>query len=161
MFFIRYLALIISITLLTIISEAKEGGNVMTASGFFEVNLEQQLDESAPVGRMIINKKYTGDIEGTGIGQMISKRVDGGAAVYSAIEEFVGTVRGKSGSFTLVHIGHMSKEIQSLDVNILEGSGKDGLKDIAGEMEIIQEGGEHKYVLTYELRSAEKGMVHE
>ena len=122
----------------------------MSAHGIFEVNLEPQKDENAPVGRMLINKKYTGDIDGTGIGQMISKRTDNGVAVYFAIEEFEGSVDGKTGSFTLVHTGYMSGETQSLDIKILEGSGRGELGDISGSMDIIVEEGEHKFVLHYE-----------
>ena len=44
---------------------------------------------------------------------MISKRTENGTAVYYAIEEFSGSVKGKNGGFTLVHKGHMSKESQS------------------------------------------------
>ena len=123
----------------------------MPASGTFEVNLEPQQDENAPAGRMIIHKKYTGDVAGTGVGQMISKRTDGGAAVYSAIEEFEGTVHGKTGAFTLIHNGYMSSKTQSLDIKILAGSGSGELSKISGSMDIIQTDGEHKYVLNYEL----------
>ena len=123
----------------------------MTASGSFEVELEPQDDPDAPVGRMIMKKKYTGDITGTGLGQMISKRTGGGSAAYSAIEEFEGAVDGKTGSFTLIHSGYMSKETQSLQINILDGSGQNELANISGSLEIIQEESLHKYVLTYEL----------
>ncbi len=123
----------------------------MSASGTFEVNFEPQKDENAPAGRMIINKQYTGDVEGAGTGQMISKRTDSGTAAYSAIEEFEGAVDGKNGSFTLIHNGYMSSEIQSLEVIILPGSGSGELKNISGSMEIIQQEGKHKYVLTYKF----------
>lgn len=123
----------------------------MTASGIFEVKLEPQKDENAPAGRMIINKKYSGDVEGTGIGQMISKRTDSGVAIYSAIEEFEGSVDGKPGSFTLIHNGYMSSETQSLEIKILHGSGSGELANISGSMDIIQKDGEHKFVLNYEL----------
>lgn len=100
---------------------------------------------------MIIHKKYSGDLEGIGIGQMLSKRTENGASAYSAIEEFKGSLAGKTGSFTLVHNGYMSTGIQSLEVKILEGSGKGELEDISGSFQIIQDEGKHKYVLTYEL----------
>lgn len=53
----------------------------MIARGEFEINLAPQIDDTAPVGRMIINKSYQGDLEGSGIGQMISKRLDNGTAL--------------------------------------------------------------------------------
>ena len=123
----------------------------MSAKGEFEINLEPQKDEDAPVGRLIIKKTYTGNITGSGIGQMISKRTENGSAAYYAIEEFIGKVNGKKGAFTLLHKGFMSKESQSLDIVILKGSGKGELKNISGSMKIIQDGGKHSYELEYKL----------
>jgi hypothetical protein len=99
---------------------------------------------------MIIDKKYSGDLLGSGIGQMISKRTAGSSAYY-AIEEFKGSVNGKNGSFTLTHSGFMSEDAQSLEVLILDGSGEGELKDISGSMSIIQDDGNHSYVLEYKL----------
>ena len=123
----------------------------MTAKGSFEVNLTPQDDADSPAGRMVIDKTYLGDINGSGIGQMISKRTESGTAVYFAIEEFSGSISGRSGAFTLIHKGYMSKESQSLEVDILEGSGTGELKTISGSMVIDQVPDGHTYELTYEL----------
>ena len=123
----------------------------MSASGTFKVDLTPQEDVETPAGRMLIAKTYLGDMIGSGIGQMISKRTDNGTAVYYAIEEFSGSVNGKSGGFTLVHKGHMSKESQSLEVTILEGSGSDELQNVSGSMLIVQDANGHRYKLTFEL----------
>ena len=123
----------------------------MTANGTFEVDLTPQEDVKSPAGRMLIKKTYLGDMNGSGIGQMISKRTENGTAVYYAIEEFSGSVNGKRGGFTLVHIGHMSKASQSIEVTILEGSGRGGLQDISGSMLIVQDPNGHRYELTFEL----------
>ncbi len=61
---------------------------VMSANGTFEVDLALQEDVESPAGRMLIKKTYLGDINGSGIGQMISKRTEDGTAAYYAIEEF-------------------------------------------------------------------------
>jgi len=124
---------------------------ILIASGIFEVTLVPQDDSEAPAGRMTIKKKYSGKLVGTGIGQMISKRTQGGVAAYAAIEEFEGDVAGKAGSFTLIHNGYMSSEAQSLKIEILEGSGQAELEKISGALEITQQAGQHNYVLTYEL----------
>ena len=100
---------------------------------------------------MLIKKVYTGDMNGSGTGQMISKRTEAGTAVYYAIEEFSGSVKGKTGRFTLVHKGYMSKESQSLKVTILEGSGGGELQNISGSMRIVQDENGHRYELTFEL----------
>ena len=131
--------------------EKKSKEIIMSATGKFEISLEPQNDENAPAGRMIIDKKYSGGLVGSGLGQMISKRTEAGSAVYSAIEEFEGSLNGKKGAFTLVHYGEMSAEGQKLNVNIVAGSGLGELENISGSLEIIQENNTHKYVLNYKL----------
>ena len=123
----------------------------MSVTGTFEVELTPQQDDIVPAGRMLISKKYSGSMQGLGSGQMISKRVDGGVAIYFAIEEFDGAIEGVAGSFTLVHNGYMSSETQRLDITILEGSGTGDLKNISGAMDITQDDGAHQYELTYSL----------
>jgi hypothetical protein len=123
----------------------------MTTNGAFEVEMAPQADSLAPAGRMVLNKTYHGGMSGSGSGQMISKRTENGAAVYYAIEEFSGSVDGRSGAFTLLHQGRMTKDAQSLDVRILEGSGSGELVTITGSMLITQEEDGHGYELSYEL----------
>lgn len=123
----------------------------MEVKGTFEVNIEPVKDDAPAVGRMIINKKYSGPVSGIGLGQMLSKRTEIGVAVYTAIEEFEGVVEGKSGAFTLVHNGYMSKDEQNLSVKIIEGSGSGELKSISGSQEIIQEDGKHYYIFKFSL----------
>lgn len=132
-------------------SHAAEESSSQSASGSFAVELKPQKDESAPAGRMIISKKYSGDLAGSGVGQMLSKRASGGVAVYMALEEFSGTLNGRKGGFTLVHNGKMSGEGRSLDIRIVEGSGTGELKNISGDLKVIQKGGAHRYELVYEL----------
>jgi hypothetical protein len=123
----------------------------MPANGTFDVDITPKDDVEHPAGRMLIRKTYLGDMKGSGIGQMISKRTGNGVAVYYAIEEFSGSVKGKNGGFTLVHKGYMDKESQSLDVTVLEGSGSGELQDISGSMLIVQDASGHKYELMFEL----------
>ena len=124
---------------------------MMIAKGTFEVDLTPQEDIGSPAGRMLIQKTYLGDMIGSGTGQMISKRTDNGVAVYYAIEEFSGSVKGKTGGFTLVHKGYMSKESQSLEITILENSGSGELQNISGSMLIVQDSNGHGYEITFEL----------
>jgi|TARA_R110002012_G_scaffold283936_1_gene474511 hypothetical protein len=125
----------------------------MTATGTFDVDLSPQEDGVTPAGRMLIDKTYQGDLAGKGLGQMISKRTDNGVAVYFAIEEFEGTLKGKSGTFTLLHNGKMSAETQSLNISVLEGSASGELIGLTGAMRIIQQDGKHSYELDFELQS--------
>lgn len=131
--------------------EGLKEGVAMSARGTFEVELSPQEDAGSPAGRMLINKTYSGDLKGSGIGQMISKRTESGTAVYYAIEEFSGSVQGREGGFTLVHKGHMNQESQSLEVDILEDSGSGELQGVSGSMVISQDEDGHKYQLRFEL----------
>lgn len=134
----------------SITNDNKDRLTMLTANGKFDVKLTPQEDVEA-AGRMTINKAYTGDMVGSGIGQMISKRTEHGSAVYYAIEEFSGSVKDKKGAFTLLHEGIMTADSQSLSVKILEGSGSGELSSITGSLEIIQTDGEHSYKLDYAL----------
>lgn len=123
----------------------------MIATGNFEIIMTPQTDEETPAGRFTLDKTYQGDMVGKGLGQMISKRVENGAAIYFAIEEFTGSVNGKKGAFTLAHKGSMNADSQSLEIDILEGSGSDELGSITGTLSIQQMDGVHSYELRYEL----------
>ena len=123
----------------------------LTAKGGFEITLEPQADAASPIGRMLINKIYAGDIKGQGIGQMLSKRTEGGVAVYCAIEEVEGSVDGKTGAFTLLHNGYMSNERQTLEIQIVQGTGTVELTNIRGTLEITQSEDGHRYELSYSL----------
>jgi hypothetical protein len=136
----------------TLLVQAFDEGAAMFARGTFEVELTPQEDLEFPAGRMLITKRYLGDMIGSGIGQMISKRTENGAAVYYAIEEFSGSVNGISGGFTLVHRGYMNNEAQSLEVTVLQGSGRGDLKNISGSMQILQDENGHRYELAFELQ---------
>lgn len=122
----------------------------MIAKGTFEVNMAPQQDD-VPVGRFTLDKTFSGDVIGKGAGQMISKRLENGTAVYFAIEEFEGSINGKEGSFTFLHKGRMTSASQSLGISILEGSGSGELASISGSLSIHQEGGNHSYELKYKL----------
>ncbi|TLU67118.1 DUF3224 domain-containing protein [Thalassotalea litorea] len=125
----------------------------MKATGNFDITMDPQTDDVAPVGRIVINKKYRGDLCGSGIGQMISKRTEDGHAAYAAIEEFTGTLHGKSGGFTLLHQGLMSPDSQQLNIQIVDGSGHGELVGIRGILEIIQSQQGHSYQLSFEVSS--------
>jgi len=58
----------------------------MSASGTFEVDLAPQEDLGSPAGRMLIKKIYLGDMNGSGIGQMISKRTENGLLQFSQVD---------------------------------------------------------------------------
>src|SRR5580698_2433015 len=69
-------------------SQIKRGDTTMHAKGDFTVKLEPQTDSNSDAGmaRMTIDKKFTGDLEGTSRGQMLSAGTETkGSAGYVAM----------------------------------------------------------------------------
>jgi hypothetical protein len=101
---------------------------------------------------MSLDKTFFGDLEATSKGKMLSA-VTGtqGSAGYVAIEQVIGSLAGKKGSFVLMHYGTMTNGENHLLLEVVPDSGADELLDLTGKMEINIEGGQHFYDFEYEL----------
>ena len=119
-----------------------------TAKGEFTITMTP-VDGS---NTLKLEKQYQGDLMAEGFGEMLATRskVEGSAS-YVAIEAVTGTLKGKKGAFTLVHLGVMQGEKRELQVNISPDSGTDELEGISGSLDIIIQDGKHSYVLEYLL----------
>lgn len=124
------------------------------ASGTFEVKMTpQEQPEDMPVGRMMIDKQFQGDLKGTSKGQMLmagSSSVKNSAG-YVAIEKVTGTLNGRRGSFYLQHIGVMTRGVGELAITVIPDSGTDQLVGLSGKMNIIIADGQHSYEFDYTL----------
>ena len=128
------------------------------ATGTFAVELTPEAQELAPMGgvptaRTALLKRFTGGLMGVARGTMLSVGVPGqGAATYVAIDQFVGSLDGRSGGFVLTQRGTMTKEgVGKLDVVISPDSGTGALLGIAGTLKIAVADGVHTYDLAYTL----------
>ena len=127
------------------------------ANGQFEVKMTPQPDgggETAGVklGRMLLEKVFHGDLEATGLGQMLTAVSDTpGSAGYVAIEHVTGTLHGRQGSFVFQHSGTMDGGAQSLAITVVPGSGSGELAGLAGRFSLRIEGGQHFYEFDYTL----------
>jgi len=128
----------------------------MHARGTFEVQITPMpvdaYTDATSLGRMTIDKQFSGDLVGTGKGQMLTGmgQVKGSAA-YSAIERFTGTVAGKQGSFVMQHTGIVTRGAQSLVITIVPDSGTGELAGIGGTLAITIVDKQHAYDLEYTL----------
>ena len=128
----------------------------MHARGTFEVRITplpvDDYTDATSLGRMTIDKQFSGDMTGIGKGQMLTG-MSGvkGSAAYSAIERFIGTVAGKHGTFVMQHTGIMTRGAQSLLITIVPDSGTEELTGISGTLAIIIEGKQHSYDLEYTI----------
>jgi Protein of unknown function (DUF3224) len=124
------------------------------ATGTFEVKLAPQDDQPADpsMGRMTIDKQWTGDITGTSKGQMLTGGdVKTGSAGYVAIEKFSGTIKGRKGSLIFQHSATMTAGQGDLTITVVPNSGTEELKGITGKLTIKIEGGKHFYDFEYSL----------
>jgi hypothetical protein len=127
------------------------------ASGPFEVHLtserEGDPEKGVTLGRVSIDKQFSGDLEATSRGQMLTAMTQvEGSAGYVAIELVSGRLHGRSGTFVLQHSGTMARGAQRLSVTVVPDSGTDQLVGIAGKMAInIDEDGKHSYDFEYTL----------
>jgi hypothetical protein len=129
------------------------------AIGPFDVRLTPQTagDPAEPaLGRMIIDKQYHGELDGTGKGQMLTAGTSvQGSGGYVAIERVSGTLQGRKGSFILQHGGTMTRGAPQLSITVVPDSGTDQLAGIAGKMMIvIAADGKHSYDFEYSLPEA-------
>ncbi len=126
------------------------------AYGTFDITMQPSpAGEGAgrvSVGRMLIDKYYSGDLIGIGQGEMLSAgNPASGSAGYVAIEHVTGTLGSLSGSFALQHSGTMHAGASLLTIAIVPGSGTDDLTGIEGKLKIDMVGGKHTYELEYSI----------
>ena len=124
------------------------------ATGNFEVDLKPlPAGEGSPagIGRMSIDKRFSGDLTGTSRGEMLAATgTTPGSAGYVAVERVTGTLLGRSGEFLLQHFGTMRRGEGTLTVEVVPDSGTAELEGLTGTM-TIDAAANHAYVLDYEL----------
>ena len=135
-----------------------------SAKGTFEVKLRPQVDGEeggASLGRMLIDKRFDGDLVATSRGQMLAFRspVEGSAG-YVALEQVEGTLAGRAGGFVLQHTGTMARGAQSLSVTVVPDSGTGELEGLAGRMKIMVAEGSHAYEFDYTLGGGDRDTEH-
>ncbi|MGO2010789.1 DUF3224 domain-containing protein [Pseudoalteromonas sp.] len=126
-------------------------------SGQFNVKLNPiegyaQGVDGINLGRMSLDKTFIGELEATSTGEMLSAMTSiQGSAGYVAIEQVVGTLASRQGSFVLQHFGTMDKGQDSLILNVVPDSGSNELTELSGKMAIRIEDGKHFYDFEYQL----------
>jgi len=127
----------------------------MIAKGTFEVALapmEFHVEGQGGVqlGRMAIEKSFDGDLQASSQGEMLSARTPvPGSAGYVALEQVSGSLGGRAGGFVLQHFGVMDGGKDRLVLEVVPGSGTEGLVGLSGTMIIRIEDGRHLYEFDY------------
>jgi hypothetical protein len=135
---------------------AGQEGAMRHAVGVFTPRLtptdEGRTSAGLALGRMGLAKVFTGDLEATGEGQMLTGAApDSGMHVYVALERVEGALHGRRGAFLLAHRGVMDANGQTLTIDIVPGSGTGELTGITGALGLRIADGVHHYDLAYTL----------
>jgi len=124
------------------------------ATGPFDVKMIPQDDKAGDgLSRILLDKQYHGDLEGTAKGEMLTGGVSANhSGAYVAMEKFTGTLHGRSGSFVLHHTGIMTNGKPDLTILVAPDSGTGQLAGITGKMTInVAADGKHSYDFDYAL----------
>jgi hypothetical protein len=106
----------------------------------------------ATLGRIHIERRFQGDLEGEATAELLTATAENGVAVYLALDRISGRLDGREGSFVLQHRGVLSADRAEIDGAIVLGSGTGELKGITGQGAItVDEDGTHRLTLEYEL----------
>ena len=126
------------------------------AMGSFEVSLQPlsnaEVSSEAMLGRLLLTKKFSGDLRATARGQMLSAgTTTKGSAGYVAIDQVTGELDGRKGSFVLQHSGSMNRGVPTLSIMVVPDSGTDELAGITGTLSINIIDGKHFYDFIYSI----------
>jgi hypothetical protein len=137
---------------------AKEKVVTSHANGTFEVKVSPQPADpgvDGDIGRMFLDKQFHGELEATSRGQMLAAMSSvKGSGGYVAMERVTGTLKGRSGSFVLQHIGIMTQGVPQMKVTVVPDSGTGQLTGLSGAMTIKIVDGKHSYEFEYALAEA-------
>jgi hypothetical protein len=130
------------------------------AAGPFDVKVvpqkpDTQIARAANLGRLTIDKRFHGDLEGISKGEMLATQTETpGSAGYVAMERVTGTLKGRQGSFVLQHSATMSRGTPTSSITVVPDSGTGELKGISGKMTItVASDGGHSYEFVYNFGS--------
>lgn len=142
--------------ILTAFAQSQEKKMTQHAAGPFDVKVTPQqpdndVAKAANLPRLTLHKQYHGDLEATAKGEMLASNMgnepSGG---YVALERVTGTLKGKKGSFVLLHDTTMFRGVPNMNIFVVPDSGTDELKGLSGKLKIsIAPGGKHSYEFDY------------
>jgi len=134
----------------------KNGFMTTRATGSFDVKVAPlpapDAGEGSLLGRMSLDKRFHGDLDGTSKGEMLTAGTGTKeSAVYVAVERVIGTLDGRRGSFSLHHTGIMTRGATQLTILVVPDSGDGDLAGLSGTMTIKIVDKQHYYEFDYSL----------
>jgi hypothetical protein len=124
------------------------------ATGTFEVTLAPQplcdITSQTVLGRLSLSKRFYGDLQATGQGEMLAFRTTTqGSAGYVAMEFINGLLQGREGGFVLQHSSTMTRGVPVQSITVVPDSATADLIGLTGSMVITVAEGKHSYRFEY------------
>jgi hypothetical protein len=104
----------------------------------FDRHEDRTLPGEPEVGQVSIGKTFTGDVEGTSVTTMIATRPDDGAG-YVAMEQFTGSIAGRTGSVIFQHGGTEEHGATTQFGDVVPGTGRGGLAGLRGTLRYVHD----------------------
>lgn len=131
----------------------------MQATGTFQVKISSvepsEPGREAGLGRMTIDKLWSGDIQGSSKGEMLTGMTAAtGSMAYAAVELVTATLAGRSGTFYLLHRATMLQADPGsavLEITVVPQSGTGQLSGLTGDLRLEIASGDHRYQFDYQL----------
>ena len=130
------------------------------ATGPFDVKVtpqkpDTQIARAANLGRLTIDKRFHGDLEGISKGEMLATQTEvPGSAGYVALERITGTLKGRAGGFVLQHSATMTRGTPVSSITVVPDSGTGELRGLSGKMTItVASDGAHSYEFEFNLET--------
>jgi hypothetical protein len=87
---------------------------------------------STTISDILVVEDFTGGLIGTGSARFLMAKIADGSAHFTGIERFVGSIDGRTGSFTLHNTGVLKDGRVTSEWRVIPGSGTDGLAGLNG-----------------------------
>lgn len=127
---------------------------VTTHESSFEITSWEETDlveGDVRVYRTDVEKRFSGDIEGTSEAWLVMTITPSGPAAYVGLEVFDVTIGGRSGTFVLKHDATATSDGQEASWDVVSGSGTGELSGLEGTAQIERhEDGSHTFTLNVE-----------
>jgi hypothetical protein len=125
----------------------------------FEVTLWQEevwLEQGGvKLSRTRVTKRFSGDLEGESVAELVMAYAPGEVAAYSGLEHVTGRLHGRAGGFVIRHDALSGPEGAAGTWTVLQNSGTGELAGLRGTGTFGRdEGGGHAFTLDYQLGGA-------
>src|SRR5262245_3328544 len=113
--------------------EMKKSANARFAIKTWDEKAYSEAADMPKLTRATVTKTFTGDIEGEGRAEYLMMYRNDGSATFVGLEQIVGRLDGKAGSFVLQRTGTFEGGLAKESYFVIAGSGTGELRSLRGD----------------------------